>query len=311
MDERLRNKLNQYEVTPPPGNWEAILTRLEDEPGSADIKLSERLFNFEVVPPSIVWDNIAGQLQEEVDAAPVVPMFPWKRVAVAASIIGIAGLALFLYFSNSNKVVPAGPAIVSTTTPVIVPKNNDLQNNDQQNNDLPRAEVKQDPEPQQTLIADNNISRPKRQPLQSRISKTVSEPSGPVEESSSVPETQYLQLTPSEPIESSDLSQPIAVSAPPIKDASGKLIIDNTLLFADGPRYITVTSPNGEQTRISSKFFELLDKLYNTSSSGSANAEWKNRFEEWRNKFLEENGFVPAAGNYMDILELKEMLLEQ
>lgn len=301
MDERLRNRLNQYEVTPPPGNWEAILTRLENEPDSADIKLSERLFNFEVDPPSIVWNNIASQLEEESHAARVVPMFPWKRVAVAASVIGIAGLVLFLFFSNSSRVVPAGPATVSTTTPVIVPKNNDQQ----------PGEVKPDPEPQQALIAENKIPRPKREPLQSRISKTVSTPSVPVEEFSPTSEIQYHHLTPSEPIESAGLSQPIAVSAPPIKDASGKLIIDNTLLFADGTRYITVTSPNGEQTRISSKFFQLLDKLYNTSASGSANAEWKNRFEEWRNKFLEENGFVPAAGNYMDILELKEMLLEQ
>lgn len=298
MDERLRNKLNQYEVAPPPGNWDAILTRLEDEPGIADIKLSERLFNLEVDPPSIVWENISVQLDEESRETPVVPMFPWKRVAVAASLIGIAGLALFLFFSNSSRVVPAGPATVSTTTPVIVP------------DQVIPDESKEETSPAPVILADNNPAPPKRQPLRSRISKTVSSRSAAVVESSTAPEPVYQQLTPSEPIESADLTMPIAVSAPPITDASGKLISDNTLLFANGSRYIIVTSPNGEQTRISSKFFELLDKLYSTSSS-PANTEWKNRFEEWRNKFLEENGFVPAAGNYMDLLELKEMLLEQ
>jgi hypothetical protein len=88
------------------------------------------------------------------------------------------------------------------------------------------------------------------------------------------------------------------------------------LLTTAASNYISVTGPNGEQTRISTKFANYLMYL---NKDGGDNEEyidylirnsnfWKTRFEQWRNKILQQASFIPSSTNFFDIIELKELL---
>jgi hypothetical protein len=69
-----------------------------------------------------------------------------------------------------------------------------------------------------------------------------------------------------------------------------------------------VTAPNGEHVRISSKFSDAV-----TSLIGGDNVDyfWKSRFDSWKSKLMTNPSFIPSAGNFLDIAELKDLLKEQ
>lgn len=86
-----------------------------------------------------------------------------------------------------------------------------------------------------------------------------------------------------------------------------------------GDNYISVTGPNGQQTKISSKFVNVL--LYMNNDSNIEQFEgyfsktfleslvWKSKFQDWRNKIL-QTSLIPSADNFMDILELKDLIVK-
>lgn len=107
------------------------------------------------------------------------------------------------------------------------------------------------------------------------------------------------------------------VEAPAIRDANGNIILDKELILASDNNYITVTGPNGEQTRMSSKFLPLLGSMNSNLESLdyfqfwlNDNNIWKLRFNEWRDRMMKQPNFIPTATNLLDILELKEFLQE-
>jgi hypothetical protein len=105
----------------------------------------------------------------------------------------------------------------------------------------------------------------------------------------------------------------ISVTAPPIYDGNGNIIMDESLVSAPDDNYIIVTSPNGEQTKISRKFLKMLTVLNGGTTNYYMNSEsfqWKMRFEEWRSKLLQQASYIPTANNFLDIMDLKEMLQE-
>ena len=106
---------------------------------------------------------------------------------------------------------------------------------------------------------------------------------------------------------------PISVTAPPIYDDNGNIIMDVNLVSAPDENYIIVTSPNGEQTKISRKFLKMLCMMNGGIDYNYMNAEnyqWKMRFEEWRSKLLQQASYIPTANNFLDIVDLKELLQE-
>ena len=107
------------------------------------------------------------------------------------------------------------------------------------------------------------------------------------------------------------------MEAPPIRDANGNIILDTELIFAPDNNYIVVTGPNGEQTRISSKFLPLLSSMNGNIESMdyfqfflNENNIWKLRFNEWRDRMLRQATIIPTATNLLDIIQLKEFLQE-
>jgi hypothetical protein len=128
--------------------------------------------------------------------------------------------------------------------------------------------------------------------------------------------TSYAGLDEDKAVEFTDANAP-TVEAPLIRDANGQVILDKNLITSPDDCYITITSPNGEQTRISSKFLHIISTLNDDVEPQDyfdfmmqENSLWKIRFSEWKEKFMTQASLIPTATSFTDILELKDLLME-
>lgn len=295
MSTVLQTKLLRHEMSPPKGNWEAIAARLDTEFNSQDIIVSQKIDTIEAAPPSDAWKNILLSLEEKNTAhtpAKVISI-NWKRWAVAAIVIGIASTMILLY--NSTK---PSDEVVTTNSGTIAPeKKNDSKNN------IATAPVTPSKVPVIPAVTNKNNNKT----LTASLAESFKRKPHPIHSSSSVEENIITPV---------DITETAAVTAPLLRDSKGNVIMDMNLLTTSSSNYISVTGPNGEQTRISTKFANYLMYL---NKDGGDNEEyidylirnsnfWKTRFEQWRNKILQQASFIPSSTNFFDILELKELL---
>lgn len=296
MSTVLQNKLLRYEMPPPEGNWEAIAARLNNEFSSQDLQTSQKIESIELPPPTAIWQNITAALDEKTTVQPSAKIVSlnWKRWAVAAAITGIVGVVAWLYMSqkpaieiantSSETVAPeqkkdtGNGMVVNPTTPAVLPVSPEL-----------KTPVKERQSLSNTLaIAD------RRKPHDIHSSATVSQ----------------------NIITTVDITETAAVTAPLLRDSKGNVIMDMSLLTTGSSNYISVTGPNGEQTRISTKFANYLMYLNKDSDDQEEYIDylirnsnfWKSRFEQWRTRILQQASFIPSSSNFFDILELKELL---
>ncbi|MBO9573322.1 MAG: hypothetical protein J7497_14110, partial [Chitinophagaceae bacterium] len=113
MSVSLKNKILQYETAPPAGTWDRLSLQLDEEFSAVDSILSSRLENTIVEPPRAVWDNIVFALdnvEEKKAPAKVIPMV-FKRIAVAAVLLGAISLITVYLLNNNNDI--SQPAEVS------------------------------------------------------------------------------------------------------------------------------------------------------------------------------------------------------
>ncbi|HUQ64548.1 MAG TPA: hypothetical protein VM101_00210 [Flavitalea sp.] len=292
MPGSLQNKLQQHEVAPPPSVWGKIAMQLDNEFVPGDITTSLKLDNAAITPPSDMWDKIADDLRgndlpEKEKRANIIPLI-YKKLAVAALIIGAIAVAGLYFFNNEPsqnrivKTVPSkqgSPSIEEYKTPA---KTGNTSSS-------PVAVIKNEYKPRRKYAAEhaatehdiNYSSSPEQAPLYDL--QTVS------------------------------ALQPVAVSAPPLRDKKGNIIFDASLISKPDDEYITVTGPNGKQTRISNKFLSCLSYINSNLTSNETDPRGircKMQFEEWRKKILSESAFIPTANNFFDIFELKDLIAE-
>lgn len=310
MTADLRHTLTNLEVTPPTGAWNAIASLLDKEFDAAEIKVSEKITDFEMAPPSDAWANIEAAIvanPEEVESAPAIyirkSFRKWAAVAAAVLVIALGGW----YFLNNKTItedavsaVPQKKTEEQTTIPgpkVTVPEAATVT-----------AQVDERPLPRRsgTLIAATNRVNVSQASFAFNESDHVDMPAPEDIPHAGLPHIRAVNaaFTPN-------------VEAPLIRDANGNIILDKELIFSSDNNYIVVTGPNGEQTRISSKFLPLLSSLNGGLESMdyfqfflNENNIWKLRFNEWRDRVLRQANFIPTATNLLDLLELKEILQE-
>lgn len=276
MTENLQYRLNNYSITPPESAWPNIVAQLDTE---AQERLSHKLQAAALEPPPGVWENIAGTLYGA-EQAQVIPIKRrWTRLAVAAVAIGIivlAGLSyLLLNQQDDQALVTPGTQTPSAT------------------NNLPKTQdnVTSDP-----VVVYNNVnrssllsfSRPRRIPVNNnnrvRYAKVETTDLSALQTNLSDVVHEPVQIEPGTRI-------------PPTK-------------------YLTVAAPNGQPARISAKFADGLNYLLNNESTPTMDLAlrsiaWKMRFSKWSSKLLSSTGFIPTASNFMDIVELEELLKDQ
>ena len=293
MSGNWQNRILNFEILPPKDVWEKIADQLDEEYQPADTMLSQKLHDYEITPPSIIFDNILENLTREEPAKPKgrIFAFPSRRVAIAAAVVGLSLVSLF-YFLNSpssstaNSTADILPVIPDKQSQGLVPRGN--KNHDASQAPASKFEVA-------SLNPDGNKKPTSAGNRNSRNNGNI----------------KHVNLNPV--LATNAAGTPISVSAPPIYDGNGNIIMDETLVSAPDDNYIIVTSPNGEQTKISRKFLKMLTVMNGGTDNYYANPEnffWKLRFEEWRSKLLQQASYIPTANNFLDIMDLKEMLQE-
>jgi hypothetical protein len=108
---------------------------------------------------------------------------------------------------------------------------------------------------------------------------------------------------------------PITISSTPIHEENNTVMgnLDVPVMTGD---YLLIAAPDGQFTRMSSKFANAIRYLHEDDADEESNqlsAEgqvWKKRFQEWRKKII-QSAFIPSSGNFFDIADLKELLEEK
>jgi len=307
MHDSLRSKLKAHEQAPPPNVWNKISRQLDEQFVPADASLSTKIENYSVPPPSHVWENIEKEIDsgnERATTKPglVIPIFS-RRIAAAVILLAIIAAGSFYFFTGNSDEQLAG----NTPSQTVVEKSNLTPPNVVES--TPKQEItKEEPEEVQSRRIFLSTPEPRKQ----RSSRSRRE--APVNAASFYNEASFVNT-----IDEAHVSTPqpvserqfITVSAPPIRDGNGNIIMDLDVISKPGQQYITVTSPNGHQTRISNKFLNCLRYINGniTAAEMDGNAlECRTQFENWRNKLLSDGSFIPAADNFFDIFELKEMI---
>ena len=306
MSVHVQNKLLNYEMPPPEGIWKKITQRLDQEFDKSEIKLSQKIYDAILLPPSNAWEEINRKLDNnnaEENSGRVIP-FNWKRMAIAASVIGIIGFGIFYYStsqdsSNASQIAQEAQTVTNSDKPTDI-----------------AGKVSDNTIDGKNLIA-NNIPQiatlfiPKR-----AAANLVSSSSVALISNKDFFLDSEVQFVKKETFKTVDVTEKAIVSAPLIRDEDGKVIMDMNLLTTNASSYIAVTGPNGQQTRISIKFANVLSALNNSGVEKEEyidflirqSTSWKKRFEEWRTKILQFGTFAPSGATFFDILELKELL---
>src|SRR6476660_6134834 len=254
MPGSLQNKMHQFEVTPPPGTWNKIASRLDEEFAVSDGVLANTLDSASVAPPTGTWnkinDELNGDVQVQESPGKVVPLI--VKIAVAAAIIGVL-LIGGIYFLNSNK-----------------PENNIVktipENNTQPEVIAPPQQQTAPDTGNSTLMAGNEPVSPKLKKetnsSASRSRDVVNVVPREVDDAPIAPDYGTKpEQAPLYDLQTVSALQPVSVNAPPLRDNNGNIIMDASLITRPDDEYIAVTGPNGKQTKISCKFLNCLSYI--------------------------------------------------
>jgi hypothetical protein len=300
MSADIQHMLRNLELTPPPEAWQAIEHFLDTEFNAEEIRVGQHVYDIAVVPPRNAWQTISQEIEPKRAVT-----IPFRKIAIAASVIGLTGLVTWFLFHNSpegNKLII--PSASAATTQA------DLNKNDHTGNTAP-------------VTASNNL--PGRPVLQRSSGNVRRKNNNDIvtgaynsdaygDENDATSNIQYASLGNLAAVNT--YSSP-TITAPPIRDARGNIILDPEVLTPFNDCYVTVTGPNGEQTRISSKFLQVLNSLNPDRQPQEYfdmiirnNSLWKQRFNDWRKKLSQQSAFIPDAANFFDIVSLRDLIEE-
>lgn len=295
MSEDLKYKLYDYEVAPPPEVCDSL--RLELIEINELLLVSQKLYDFEVNPPDTSWQVIVADLNQvsaQPHQAPVKKLN--KRVitmVAAAAVLGVILLgSLYLVNNISSKsrfsgIQPDSPGNNQNKTSkplTVLPQSKRDNSISQQMN---------------ASISDNIINKQKN-----KLSKDTDK---------------ILRNTIIKNVRSFGSELGIIIKPKPIRNERGYIIQNLNLMNLGGNDYISITGPNGQQTKISAKFLNVL--LYMNDDSNIEQFEgyfsktfmesliWKSRFKEWRNKLI-QTSIIPSPDNFMDILAFKDLIIK-
>jgi hypothetical protein len=284
MSEQLKNKLQQFESTPPKGLWDRIATELDEN--TLYKNTSERLLNYEATPPAGIFDKVITSLerdlpQKEAPVRKINTTFRWS--VAAAALIALSTLAI-LFFNNNKK-----EQSLATTT-----KSNNLPSIPHQHitNNPPIVEADND--------ADDADSKPIKHLALNKLLRSV-HTSALQEKNTETADVDFVSSKPTVQITSSNIKSSLS-------ELASKFVLNGN--------YITVLGSNGELRKISLKIFNAMHGHTYTMASNSdeqntiiENTVMEKKFSEWRTKVVQA-GYAPNAFNGMDILNLKDLIKE-
>jgi hypothetical protein len=312
MATNIQHKLYHLEVPPPPDVWPEIAVRLNTEFNAEEVPAAQKMYNLSVPPPAAAWQHIEAALEQKSakKETRVLQLPVFKAVSAAAAMI-LVTMAAWYFLNNSSDHSKANAIVVKQSSNTAT-----ADNNTHAQKQTPSASFERD-EPMADKFDDQSIASADG-PAGGIADRYTSRPEGhriawysdykPIATSyAGVDDVQAVPLT--------NTSEP-TVEAPLIRDANGKIILDKKLITSPDNCYINITGPNGDQTRISSKFLHIISSLNDDDAPEDyfdfmlqENSLWKLRFKEWKDKFLNQE-IIPTATSF-DILELKDILQDE
>jgi hypothetical protein len=303
MSANVQNILHNLEAVPPPGAWDLINSRLDAEYDPQEIKIAEKLYDWETTPPPAAWTQIALAIQVDAVQEPTparVIQLPFRKLAIAAVTLAVVGFATWAFLNRAS-----GDVIVQQDPTVNTPTN--------------IAPADKDVTVQPSLpVLDASIGNSGRRPninVARRVNAAAALPASYISNELSDEATDDIQYAEMDGLHALETTSRKGIKAPPIKDASGNIIMDPNLIVSRDKNYIIITCPNGEQARLSTKFLPLLADLNATADPAEylgsflwEKSIWKNRFSQWRYKLMQQASFAPTATNFLDIMALKDLI---
>lgn len=326
MNSNWQYKIQQHEATPPQGAWKNIAIMLDEEENKTagfanriiafetappaitqknifalldaaeHQQFENRLYNYETAAPETVWPQIAAELNK--DEAKIIPLEPRTRnirrnfLKVAAAVIVVALLSITAWVLNNKPATEGSELVVNTKQPAITagtPKVNTPINNN------PSTIT------QQTQNA-NAVTT-------TAVSKANSESAV-----NNLPGPAYIGNT-----DVITLAQnPATARAEKLQNSNGETPQDIALLNnSTANTYITITGPDGQAVKVSSKLAALVSYLTDNPDTQEnieiiikESAKWRATFATWREK-MTNNSIAPSLTNFMDIIELSNVLEEK
>lgn len=289
-----KNRIQNYTENPPIAVWNNIAEVLDEEAQSKG--WVKRLQQYQETPPSFIWQNISNELEGEgAQPAKVISINRRKlvyRLAAAASFAGIVVLSVWMMNKSGNSIKNnSNPVAVNET-----PKENGVPQ--QQERNL-TPEITNNP---------NASSDSQEKTTAATVQPALKNTNIKTQELTALADANADEATIADPFENdfAKIEQPNGVEA-------------NELDYLNTPNsYVTVTGPDGQSIKVSSKFSKMLGLL---NTDGTADKEkldiiidqsefWNARFRQWRDKMLYNNVY-PAPDNFMGILELLKVVNEK
>lgn len=267
----LRDKLENYEVTPPANAWDRITDALDDA-HQAD-EFPARLYAMEVTPPAAAWDKIAASFESE--RQPEEAIFinqpsrfkQYLRYAAAAVVIGAVAFGI-LRWTGSSADDPTGPSIAAKPAGPVVTS------------------------PAQTAGTSGTSPVPTNNAVDEQA-KTIS--------------AEKLIARLDRPYKATRRAnadvQTAVYNATANRSRSLYTYSDHVPSMAD--RYIMLMTPDGNFIRMSKKWGNLVCCV----SGEDPDADCKDQLKKWQEK-MATSSLTTSAGNFIDILQLVNSLDE-
>ena len=282
MSDRLQHKMISYAVTPPATAWDTIAARLNDDEKYET--LSARVLQWETFPPPQICSEVLNALDKQPNNRSVSRTRRWVYRSAAAAVAACVLLVAWTVFYRDAVTV----LVTKVTAPVIQPAG--------KNNISIAAPDSTVTANQAAVSADTRVAVLKRG--QSFTGASLNE-----------------NVLPYALVSNPETLHPVAMISAPSVTVRKEDLLMITGLPANG-NYLMVEGADGKLTRISAKFSNLIGLLTDSDEPESdldkiqTNSSWKERFREWRNK-IRESSYIPASANFLDIMELKDLILEE
>jgi hypothetical protein len=319
------NKILTHKVSPPEGVWVKITNELDKENENTDPNFKTKIFAHEVIPPTKVLGNIFTELDkddEQILPAYISKIYNYKVEAPENTWENIVDELdkndTKIVLLNNSKISKAFYfRLVAASVIVIIAISIIWQNNKKANNTvneiIAATEDQQNIPPTKTDLINltasdtgENNSQKKTAPLNA-VTKTT--PQQVVNTFIPV----YVQGN-----KTNDLAEsPNTINGEKLQAANGDTPLDIALMNTPNT-YISITGADGQTVKVSSKFSNLIGYLTEKNAGAQENldiiiqesAKWRTIIAGWRAK-MSNNSIAPSLVNFMDIIELGEILEEQ
>ncbi len=272
LSNKFPNQLYNAQVTPPIYAWDNIAAELKQAGLTATFP--ERIYNAEITPPANAWEKISSSLHEK-NETPVRPLYkrisPVVRYAAAAIVIGIIAFVVVKFSVGNNN-----------------GDNNSMQASNKAGDTSHSGKV-------------NTVIAPPASPA-----NAVDEDDKALEQS----KTMVAKLNRPLKRSTQKLNEYSEENNVGYSDAAYRELSQSIYAYEDhvpsvAERYVMLMTPDGKIIRMSKKWGELLCCV----SGEEQDAECQDQLKKWREK-VANSSLAPSPANFMDILELVNSLEE-